>query len=264
MKLNDLWEDLFKPPISGRKSKPRDTGITMLLDKGLTAPELHNLLELCAPYIDLIKLSFGTTALYPLPILNEKIALTKKFGLHLYAGGTFFELAASQAKIEPYFERLLTLGFEWVEISDGTIEIPLPQRITTIKLANQLGLKIITEVGKKDPDLSMENSAMIKLILADLNAGAKWVIIEARESGQGIGIYDEKGNICPEKLDGLEANLPLNKLMWEAPQKSQQAALINRFGPNVNLGNISPSETMALEALRFGLRSDTWQKNQAT
>ncbi len=255
----DWWRDFLNPPLTGRSQKPRETGITMLLDKGLTVSELDNLLELCHPYLDFIKLSFGTTALYPLEILQAKLDSAKKSNVQLYSGGTFFELAAAQNKTKLYFERLLTLGFEWVEISDGTIELPLDKRLNSIKLAQETGLKVLTEVGKKNPKLSLSESEMIELALTDFDAGASMVIIEARESGQGIGIYDEKGNVCQTKLATLQANLPINKVIWEAPQKSQQAILINHFGSEVNLGNIPPSETLALEALRLGLRSDTWK-----
>ncbi len=259
--MDCLWEGLLESPIKGRISKPRSYGITMLIDKGLSLSETNSLLEMNNCYVDFIKLTFGTTALYPPAILNKKIKMVEDFGVNLYPGGTFYEIAHWQGKTSEYFAKLVEIGFKWVEISDGTLEIPTTERKRTIKEAQTAGLQVITEVGKKDSCNQPDDCYLVNNALRDLESGAIWVIIEARESGQGIGIYDSKGKIITEKLNRLSQSLPLEKVIWEAPLKSQQAQLINDFGPNVNLGNIPPSEIMPLEALRLGYRNDTWNPN---
>lgn len=231
----------------------------MVIDKGLSPAETVNLLEMNAAFIDFIKLTFGTTALYQRDALMQKLELAAHNGVALYPGGTFFEIAYWQNKVEPYFFKLIELGFEWVEISDGTIPLTLPERCKMIDLAFQSGLKVITEAGKKNQDWQPDEQSLLETINNDLKMGVSWVIIEARESGLGIGIYDNQGGVIEEKLSYFKQSVPQEKLIWEAPLKKQQVRLINDFGPNVNLGNIPPAETLALEALRLGFRSDTWK-----
>ncbi len=258
--MKDLWQDILEAPVQGRLRKPRIQGITMIIDKGLSVGSTQDFLEMNADFIDFIKLTFGTTALYKPETLKKKISIAMKYKVPVYPGGTFFEIALWQKTSEPYFHKLVELGFKWVEISDGTIEIPSSQRTAAIDNALSCGLHVITEVGKKELSKQPDENILIQTALQDLNAGASWVIIEARESGQGIGIYDSKGIIINEKLAKLSAELPMEKIIWEAPLKGQQARLINDFGPNVNLGNIPPNEAMALEALRIGYRNDTWKR----
>lgn len=257
--MAQIWQGILEAPLQGRIPKPRTYGITMLIDKGLSRIQTKDLLAMNAAYIDFFKLSFGTTALYNQETLTEKILLAEEYGVGIYPGGTFFEIALWQKKSQVYFEKLAELGFKWVEISDGSFTFSVGERIKVIQEALSCGLKVITEVGKKDSLKQPDEDSLIKTALNDLETGAILVIIEARESGQGIGIYDGKGNIITEKLAKLSDELPMEKIIWEAPLKSQQAKLINDFGPNVNLGNIPPTEAMALEALRLGYRSDTWK-----
>ncbi|TCL62109.1 phosphosulfolactate synthase [Hydrogenispora ethanolica] len=259
--MDNQW---VQPPRSGRAAKPRQTGITMLLDKGLSLADTRALLELSSPFIDLIKLSFGTTALYPPEILKQKIALAAEYQVALYPGGTFFELHYWQGESGRYFNQLRRLGLHWVEISDGSIDLPMNERSKAISEAREAGLEVITEVGKKSLLRQPDEAVLAAQAERDLEQGARWVIVEARESGHGVGIYDEQGKIVPEKLSLLAQALPPQRVIWEAPLKNQQAELINQFGPNVNLGNIPPSESMALEALRLGLRSDTWKTAHLT
>lgn len=256
----DFSVDLIQSPISGRTAKSRSTGITMVIDKGLALTATRSLFELSATYIDLLKLGFGTIALYPAELLKQKLVLAKTHQVALYPGGTFMEIAHWQRRSEAVFEKLAAFGFEWVEISDGTLTINPDERRRLIKTAIAAGLQVITEAGKKDLMQQPETEKIAATVNEDLMAGASWVIIEARESGTGIGIYDQNGAILSEKLEALRKSLPPDRIIWEAPQKNQQAGLINRFGPNVNLGNVPATEVMALEALRQGLRSDTWKK----
>lgn len=254
-----VLEGLVEAPLPGRQFKPRKSGITMLIDKGLTVHETRDLLSLNGPYIDFLKLTFGTAALYPESVLVEKINSAKDFMVAVYPGGTFFEIALWQKKSDLYFQTLLSLGFDWVEISDGSLNMSSEERSMSIKKARNAGLKVITEVGKKDASNQPTGDWLAETALRDLEEGAEWVIIEARESGKGIGIYDHHGEVMLEKFHEICRRLNVEKVIWEAPLKAQQAMLINEFGPNVNLGNIPVQEIMALEALRRGFRSDTWK-----
>ncbi len=258
--MNYAWEGLLEAPLPERQIKPRKSGITMLIDKGLTVHETRDLLSMNAPFIDFMKLTFGTAALYPKPVLMEKIDLAGDYEIEVYPGGTLFEIALWQGKSELYFQSLIDLGFQWVEISDGSLAVSSSERSMAIQKAQRLGLKVITEVGKKDAVNQPSTDWLAETALQDLEEGADWVIIEGRESGKGIGIYDQHGEVIFDKFNHLSQQLNLEKIIWEAPLKSQQATLINEFGPNVNLGNIPPTEIMALEALRRGYRSDTWKR----
>ena len=231
----------------------------MLIDKGLSLSETENLLEMSDSYIDFIKLTFGTPALYQTDKLISKLELASINEVAVYPGGTFFEIAHWQNKTNQFFIKLRELDFKWVEISDGTIQLPLTERCKVIESAFRTGLKVITEVGKKNPEIQPDEKSLIEITQNDLKMGVSWVIIEARESGQGIGIFDNQGGVIEEKFNRLKQGIPQEKVIWEAPLKKQQVKLINEFGPNVNLGNIHPDEAFALEALRLGFRSDTWK-----
>lgn len=254
------WQDaLPRFPLPGYGSKPRQVGYTMVLDKRLGLKETEDLLALAGDYIDLIKLTFGTSALYPEAVLRAKIKLIRSYGVDVYPGGTLFEIAVWQDRLEPFLQCAADLGFTEIEISDGTLDLSPQARRRAIQRAKACGFKVVTEVGKKNgPPLPVLR--MQQMIVDDLAAGADQVIIEGRESGKGVGIFDEEGRIKTAELEALVHDLPAFErvLIWEAPLKSQQVSLIQRFGPNVNLGNIAPEEVLALAALRYGLRGDTF------
>ncbi|MCK8817423.1 phosphosulfolactate synthase [Natroniella sulfidigena] len=254
------WGLDFEFPLIGREEKPRRNGLTMVLDKGLGMTELEDLLDLNADYIDFLKLSFGTSALYPQQILQEKIKLIKSYGIDVYPGGTFFEVAIIQNKKDDYLKRAQKLGFTAIEISDGTIDLSANLRSNLIHQANKLGFKVLTEIGKKDKQEKFKINKMVKQLKRDLADGAYKVIVEARESGTGVSIYDEQGEADEFKLKKLllEAPSPTD-IIWEAPLKKQQVFFISLLGNNVNLGNIKTEEILALESLRRGLRGDTFK-----
>lgn len=257
--MTNSWDNIIDPPLTGRSSKPRQTGVSMILDKGLSLLETESLLATHGQFIDFLKLSFGTIALYDPAILNRKLELANAYGVPIYPGGTFLEIAFWQGRFERCLKKLSELNLKWVEISDGTMALPSAIRTSLITTAISLDFQVLSEIGKKDPANQADEAILIETALADLKAGATWVIVEARESGKNIGVYDHQGAIIPEKLAKLSQELPVSRLIWEAPLKSQQAALINHFGSDVNLGNIPPGEVLALEALRQGFRSDTWK-----
>ncbi|MEW6399220.1 MAG: phosphosulfolactate synthase [Bacillota bacterium] len=251
------WDDVVTRPLKGRVGKPRHVGLTMVLDKGLGFGETRDLLDMAAPYLDVYKLTFGTPAFYPGERLREKIALIRAYDVDVCPGGTLLEIAVLQGVAEGFLERTADLGFSCVEISDGTISMARSLRSWCVRKALSLGFKVITEVGKKDPAQRMAPESMKEVALRDLAEGAWKVIVEARESGKGVGIYDSSGSVRPGELEALVEGMNEEDLIWEAPLKDQQVALIRRFGPNVNLGNVPPQDVIALEALRAGMRADT-------
>ncbi len=252
------WKEILNFPLGNRQQKPREQGLTMIIDKGLGLGETRDLLHLCGQYIDFFKLGFGTSALYTPEILEEKIQLVKSFDIEIYPGGTFLEIAILQNKLKEYLYTAKSLGFTAIEVSDGTIILNSEVREKAINMAARLGFIVLTEVGKKDRTERRTPYQLAKQIKQDLDQGAYRVIIEGRDSGINSGIYDERGCFLQSELEELLSYLAdYQKLIWEAPLKSQQQELILKFGPDVNLGNIPPHEVMALEALRVGLRSDT-------
>jgi len=259
-KGNKAWSDVVTFPLPGRSPKPRKSGITMIIDKGLGLAETEDLLNLAADYIDYIKLGFGTSALYSEKLLRDKIRLVKAYEVDIYPGGTFFEIAFSQNKFESYLQRADNLGFTTLELSDGTIEISDEVREYIVRKARAYGFKIITEVGKKRPEKNLSSGQIACYANMDLANGADWVIVEGRESGKGIGVFDNNGLVKKDTVDDIVRGLKdPSRVIWEAPLKDQQEKLISRFGPDVSLGNIQPYEILALESLRVGLRADTLQ-----
>ncbi|MEW6622383.1 MAG: phosphosulfolactate synthase [Bacillota bacterium] len=252
------WDGIVEFPMSERQPKPRNIGQTMVIDKGLGILELTDMLETAGPYIDYIKLGFGTSALYTGDILHKKINLVRSVGIDIYPGGTFLEIAVMQGKLDQYLKKAKSLGYSCIEVSDGTINMSKQVRKCAIEKALDLGFKVISEVGKKDVRDEIPNTDILELIGLDIEWGAEKVIVEGRESGKGVVIYDEKGKIKNKELEEIIRAVPdINRIIWEAPYKNQQQELIIRLGCNVNLGNIHPSDILAVEALRVGLRGDT-------
>ncbi|MCK9152215.1 phosphosulfolactate synthase [Methanobacterium alcaliphilum] len=245
-----------------RLDKPRDNGITMVLDKGLGLKTAESLMQISGPYLDFMKFGWGTIALHERSLIKEKIKMYRSYDVNAYPGGTLFEIAYLQNKIPAFFEEAEKLGFETLEISDGSTSMTMQEKLDFISQGNDRGFKIISEVGKKDPveDHKLDLQTRVNLIEMELDAGSEKVLIEAREGGQNIGIFDEKGGIKEGEVDYLMDSIPSEKLIWEAPKKNQQVYFILKIGTNVNLGNIPPEEITSLETMRRGLRGDTLGK----
>jgi phosphosulfolactate synthase len=236
----------------------------MIIDKGTGLRETFDILEMCAEYIDFWKLSFGSSALYNQEILRKKIEMVHSFNVIVYPGGTFLEIAHIQGKLKPYLHRACELGFSAVEISDGTIELPAWKRSQIIKMARDNDLLVLTEIGKKEAGEIFYPELMAEQVKRDLEDGAFKVILEARESGKNVTIFNEQGNIEREKMNKLLLSITgQEQIIWEAPLKNQQVDFITMFGPNVNLGNIPPEDVLSLESLRNGLRADTFKLSLA-
>jgi len=245
-----------------RTTKPRKNGITMMLDKGMGLNALKDLMEVSGEYIDLAKFGWGTSALHDRNLIKEKTEMYLSYDVNPYPGGTLFELAFMKNKFTEFLDEAEKLGFKAIEISDGSTNISLEDRLEMISKVKENGFLVITEVGKKNPveDHKLDIDNRVDIINSDLNAGADRILIEAREGGKDLGIYDECGEVKEDELESLIKHANMNKLIWEAPLKNQQAYLILKFGANVNLGNIAPEEITALETMRRGLRGDTLGK----
>lgn len=252
------WKEVCPTPVSGRLEKPRDEGLTMVIDKGLGLLQTHDLLEVAGDYIDFIKLAFGTSAFYARDLLREKVRLAGEYGVHVYPGGTFLEVAFAQGCLKGFLRDAAAFGLPFIEVSDGTIPMSPKLRRRVIKEVQAAGFRVISEVGKKHPADRVPTSNIKDLIHQDLDQGVYKVIVEGRESGKGVVIFRDDGSIDEDELEQLISGLSsVDKLIFEAPLKHQQQDLILRFGPNVNLGNVHPDEILAVEALRVGLRGDT-------
>ncbi|USG63656.1 phosphosulfolactate synthase [Brevibacillus ruminantium] len=253
-----LWPKEWTDPSRSRQEKPRTTGLTMVIDKGIGRSAFCDLMELAAPYMDIYKLGFGTSALYPRKFLQQKVEEAKEWNLHVMPGGTFFEIAHCQSTVESYLKEIKTIGFNAVEISDGTFPMSPDFRRRAIYTAAAAGLIVYSEFGKKATDFRAEREELLNTLESDLESGASYVIVEARESGT-VGVFDRTGKVELEFLKDIHvaAGSQANRLIWEAPQKEQQVALIRILGVDVNLGNIASTDVLAVETLRRGLRGDT-------
>jgi phosphosulfolactate synthase len=255
------WDGVIEMPVRERLRKPRGGGWTMVIDKGLGLNAIDDLMQVAAPVIDVLKLTFGTSAFLGHDVLKEKVRTVTAHGVHCMPGGTLQEVATWQGALDRYLDRARELGFDAIEISDGTIEMDGRTRADAIAKAVKAGFRVLSEVGKKDPADARPMATLAETVNADLDAGALMVIMEAREAGKGVGIYDASGLPREEEIEAfLRGVRDPARILWEAPLAAQQRYLVLRFGANVNLGNVAPEDALALEALRCGLRGDTLKR----
>lgn len=236
-----------------RTIKPRDRGLSMIIDTGMPLHNIEDYLNISSNYIDYVKLGWGTALVTQ--NLDKKIALYKKYNIPVSLGGTFFELAFLQDKLPELKDSLHALGVQYLEISDGTIELPLDKKVKLIEDFSK-NFKVLSEVGSKDIQKVASPKKWVEEIKATLGAGAWKVIAEGRENGQA-GLYRDTAEVRTGLVDEILDDIAIEDLIFEAPQKVQQTWFIKNFGTNVNLGNIAFNNVIGLETLRLGLRSDT-------
>jgi len=242
------------PFIPERPAKPRNSGITMVMDKGLSIREAEDFMSVGSEYTDFVKLGFGTSLITP--GFEKKIAIYKRSDAIPYFGGTLFEAFIIRDMFREFIEFIDKHEIDLVEVSDGSYSMEHNRKLEYInKLAERV--TVISEVGSKKKDVVYSPDEWVDMMRTELNAGSLKVIAEARESGT-TGIYNDDGSIHTEIVCGIAEHVKLENVIWEAPLKSQQAWLIRHFGANVNLGNIAPTEIIPLESLRLGLRGDTF------
>ncbi|MHB1921645.1 MAG: phosphosulfolactate synthase [Chitinophagaceae bacterium] len=240
--------------IPQRTDKPRKSGLTMVMDKGMSIPETRNFLSAAAPHVDIVKLGFGTS--YVTPNLREKIRVYQDFNIPLYFGGTLFEAFLIRNQFEDYIHTIQDYGITYMEVSDGSISIPHAEKCGYIEKLAKYGV-VLSEVGSKDATHIMPPYKWIELMDAELASGASYVIAEAREGGN-VGIYRGSGEVREGLVNEILTKIPSDKIIWEAPQKDQQVYFLELVGCNVNLGNLAPGEVIPLECMRVGLRGDTF------
>ena len=239
--------------IPARPEKPRDEGLTLMLDKGMAPRQVEDLLDVAADVVDLVKLGWGTAVITR--ELDRKLAIYRAAQIPVYFGGTLFEAFYLRGKVDAYRRLLDELGIHHVEVSDGSVSMPHEEKLSYIaSLAREL--TVVSEVGSKDDEYIMPPYRWVQLIQAELDAGSWKVICEARETGTA-GLFRPNGEIRSGLVDEIVDLIDRRRIIFEAPQKEQQVWFIKHSGANVNLGNIYPDEVIPLETLRLGLRADT-------
>jgi phosphosulfolactate synthase len=247
--MKEILKNLPERPI-----KPRNTGLTMIMDKGLSLNEAENMVILKSELADIVKLGFGTSLLTR--YIERKISLYHEAGIMVYTGGTLFEAFIVRNQFDDYCRLMDKLKLEMIEVSDGSMFIEHDEKCEYIRKLSK-NYKVISEIGSKDETITIESSDWVKFMSKEIDAGSWKVIAEAREGGN-VGVYEKNGDIKDELIKEISKNIDSTKILWEAPQKEQQVWFINNFGANVNLGNISPNDIISLECLRLGLRGDTF------
>ena len=242
------------PYLPDRPPKPREYGLTMVMDKGLSIREAEDFMSVGSDYTDYVKLGFGTSLITP--GFRNKIKIYKDAGVVPYFGGTLFEAFVVRDMFKDFVKFLDDCEIDLVEVSDGSYDIDHSAKLDYIRELSTRGT-VISEVGSKKKEVVYTPDQWVAMMRAELDAGSVKVIAEARESGT-TGIYNEDGSINNNIINAISEHVKLENVIWEAPMKSQQAWFIKHFGANVNLGNIAPTEIIPLESLRLGLRGDTF------
>lgn len=244
-------------PLPDRSPKPRTTGITHVIDTGLTASEADGLMRLAAPHIDCVRLGWGSA--YVTGDLQAKLDAYRAHDVPVMLGGTLTELSWLHTRIDQLADWLRELGISRVEVSSGTIAIPPEDKAALITRLAADGFEVYAEVGEKDPEALMAPYRWVQFIREALEAGAHMVVCEGRATGTA-GLYRRDGEARTGLIDEIAHEVDPSKLIFEAPQKHQQVWLIDRFGAEVNLGNVPPAEVLSVETLRLGLRADTVER----
>jgi len=236
-----------------RSAKPRERGITHVLDRGLSLAEIDGLVEVTGQSVDLVKLGWGTAL--ATENLTAKLARYREHEIPVMLGGTLTELAIAQDRLDRLTAWMRELGLGHIEVSDGTITIEHDRKLELIeRLAEDF--VVLSEVGSKDDTRIMAPFRWVEQIERELAAGAWKVIAEARESGT-VGIFRHDGEVRMGLIDEIAHAVEPDRILFEAPRKDQQVWFVRRFGAEVNLGNIAPADVLSLETIRLGLRSDT-------
>lgn len=241
------------PGLPQRAVRPRTEGLTLALDKGLAPRQVEDFMEVAAEFVDLVKLGWGTAVITP--GLRRKLAIYREADVPVYFGGTLFEAFFLRGELGTYRRLLDDLRLEHLEISDGTLQIPIEEKLACIESFSR-DFTVLSEVGSKDAEHIMPPYRWVEQIRRELDAGSWRVICEARESGTA-GLFRPNGEVRSGLVDEICDLVDQNLIVFEAPNKEQQVWFIRQLGANVNLGNIRPDEVIPLETLRLGLRSDT-------
>ncbi len=237
-----------------RSSKPRERGVTHVIDRGLSIAEIEGMVEVGGEFVDIVKLGWGTAL--ATRNLDRKLACYREHQIPVVLGGTLTELAISRGRFEELIAWVHELGLQYFEISDGTIALEHERKL---ELIERLGREftVLSEVGSKDDTGAITPPYVwVEQMRAELAAGAWKVIAEGREAGTA-GIFRPSGEVREGLIAEIVHDIPPDRILFDAPRKDQQVWFVRKFGPEVNLSNIPVGEVLALETLRLGLRSDT-------
>ena len=239
--------------VPSRPGKPREVGLTHVMDKGLNLRDIEGMFDTGGAFVDIVKFGWGTS--YVTNNLEKKIALYRSFDTPVVCGGTLFEVVYARGRMDEFKSWLHEHRFSHVEISDGTLDIPRDEKLELIADFAR-DFTVLSEVGSKDPDVVYAPYQWVEWIKEEKEAGAWKVITEGREGGTA-GIFRKDGDMRTGLIDEIAHEISISDLIFEAPTKASQAWFVKHFGPNVKLGNIPPEEVIPLETLRLGLRGDT-------
>lgn len=226
----------------------------MAMDKGLSLREVEDFIDTCGDYVDIVKLGWATS--YVTKNLNKKLQLYKDAGIPVYFGGTLFEAFIVRDQFEDYRRVLEKYDLAYAEVSDGSITLDHTKKCEYISILSK-DVTVLSEVGSKDAEKIIPPYKWIEQMQKELDAGAWKVIGESREAGN-VGLFRDSGEVRQGLVEEILTKIPEEKILWEAPQKTQQVWFIKLLGANVNLGNIAPNEIIPLETIRIGLRGDTF------
>lgn len=240
--------------LPNRPNKPREKGVTMVMDKGLSLRQAEDFVESSGEFTDMVKFGFGTSLVTNL--LAEKIKTYQSANIDVYFGGTLFEAFVARGQFDDYRRMIDKYEINMIEVSDGSLEIPHDKKCEYIRTLKE-STTVLSEVGSKDSEKIIPPYKWIELMKKEIEAGSWKVIAEAREGGN-VGIYRGSGEVRSDLIEEILTKIPQEMILWEAPQKEQQVWFIKLMGPNVNLGNIATNEVIPLECLRLGLRGDTF------
>jgi phosphosulfolactate synthase len=237
-----------------RSVKPRDHGITHVLDRGLSVAEVDGMVEVAGPSIDIVKLGWGTAV--ATGNLDHKLERYRHHEIPVVLGGTLTEVAISQRRLDRLIGWVHELGLRYIEISDGTIALEHRQKLELIeRLAQEF--TVLSEVGSKDDTGAITPPyKWVEQMRTELEAGAWKVIAEGREAGTA-GIFRPTGEVREGLIGEIVHEIDPMTIMFDAPNKHQQVWFLRRFGSEVNLSNIAARDVLGVETLRLGLRSDT-------
>jgi phosphosulfolactate synthase len=242
------------PYLPARPAKPRNDGLTMMMDKGLSIVETESFIESSADFTDFVKFGFGTSIVTAK--LKEKISLYRKANIRTYFGGTLFEAFVIRNRFDEYRKYIGQFGLDLVEVSDGSMFMPHDQKLEYIRKLSS-DVTVISEVGSKQKGVLIPDDQWVQMMKTEIEAGSFKVIAEARESGT-VGIYNSDGSANENLIKTIAKHITPSDVLWEAPEGKQQVWFVKLYGANVNLGNIAPNTVVALECLRLGLRGDTF------
>jgi phosphosulfolactate synthase len=237
-----------------RSAKPRDRGVTHVIDRGLSIAEIEGMIEVAGEFVDIVKLGWGTAL--ATGNLKRKLECYRSHQIPVVLGGTLTELAISRGRLDELIAWVHELGLTYFEISDGTIALEHPRKVELIgRLAQEF--TVLSEVGSKDDTGAITPPYVwVEQMRAELAAGAWKVIAEGREAGTA-GIFRPSGEVREGLIGEIVHEIAPDRIMFDAPRKDQQVWFVRRFGPEVNVSNVPVGEVLALETLRLGLRSDT-------